>query len=202
MKKITSSIALIAVASNFLIAGGNILEPEVSMPEKEVVIIDDNVKYNGFYLGGAVTHMRMNEVVTASGYAFTVLGGYYLNKYVGFEARYSFTFTDLDVDNGPRIVSTGDDLSNLGLYIKPMYNVTTGFSLYGLAGYGQATYEKDGDEYSEDGFQWGLGAKYELSNNVGLFIDYLDIYDDSNFDGIIVPDATLNAVNVGAAYTF
>ncbi len=207
MKKIVNSIALLAVTSNFLIAGGDIapMEPTVSVPEKEIVIIDDNVKYNGFYLGGALSHMRMNEAVTASGFALTIMGGYYFNKYIGIEGRYTQTVSDVDVDNGPSNISRDDEISNLGLYLKPMYSVTTGFAVYGLAGYGKTTYEKEGTDYSESGVQWGLGAKYELSNNVGLFVDYLDAYDDDNYDDL--PSASgvevkLNSLNVGAAYTF
>lgn len=207
MRKIVNSIALLAVTSNFLVAGGDIvpMEPAVSVPEKEIVVIDDNIKYDGFYVGGALSHMRMNEAVTASGFALTIMGGYYFNKYIGIEGRYTSTVGDVDVDDGPTNISQGDTISNLGIYLKPMYSVTTGFAVYGLAGYGESTYEKDGTDYSESGVQWGLGAKYELSNKVGLFADYLDAYDDDDYDNL--PSASgvevkLNSLNVGAAYTF
>ena len=83
-----------------------------------------------------------------------------------------------------------------------MYSITTGLALYGLAGYGQSTYCNASGDYSETGFQWGLGAKYELANGVGLFVDYLDMYNDDNFDGLIVPDVQFSATTVGATYTF
>ena len=207
MKKIVNSIALLTAASNLLIAGGDIvpMEPAVSVPEKEIVVINDNVKYNGFYAGGALSHMRMNEAVTASGFALTLMGGYYFNKYIGVEGRYTTTVGDVDVDDGPTNISQNDTISNVGIYLKPMYSVTTGFALYGLAGYGKTTYEKEGTDYSESGVQWGLGAKYELSNKVGLFVDYLDAYDDDNYDDLPSAEGVevkLNSLNVGAAYTF
>ncbi len=204
MKKIVSSVALLAIAGNLLMAGGDIdaVEPEVTIPEKEMVVIDDNVKYDGFYAGGALSHLRMNEVDVASGYALTIMAGYYFNKYFGIEGRYTRTLGDIDLDIGATTSSVDDVMSNLGIYFKPMYSLTTGFSLYGLAGYGKSTYEKSGTEYSESGAQWGLGAKYELANGVGLFVDYLNIYSDDDYDGLAAEDILFNSMNVGATYTF
>jgi opacity protein-like surface antigen len=205
MKKIVGSIAVLAITSNMLMAGGDFttpVEPEINMPTQDVVILEDDVKYDGFYAGMGANHMRMSEAVTSSGYGITLMAGYYFNKYVGVEARYMTTVSDLDLECSRPIVTTSDTLSNVGLYIKPMYAVTTGFSLYGLAGYGQSTYEKNGVDFEEEGFQWGLGAKYELANGVGLFVDYLDMYDDDNFDGMNVEDVQFGATTVGATYTF
>ena len=205
MKKIVSTIAFLAMTSNIAMAGGDFtepVEPEVNIPTQEVVIIEDDVKYDGFYAGGAVNHMRMSEACTSSGYGITLMAGYYFNEYIGVEARYMTTLSDLDIDSVRPIITTSDELENVGLYVKPMYSITTGLAFYGLAGYGQSNYSNANGDYSEDGFQWGLGAKYELSNGVGLFVDYLDIYNDDNYDGLIVPDVRFNATSVGATYTF
>jgi len=205
MKKIVSSVALLAITSGMLIAGGDFadpVEPEMSIPAKEIVVIEDDIKYSGFYAGAGVNHMRMSEAVTSSGYGVTLVAGYYFNQYVGMEGRYMTTVSDLDLDSSRPIMTTSDTLSNVGLYVKPMYAITTGFSIYGLAGYGQSTYEVKGSDYTENGFQWGLGAKYELANGLGLFVDYLDVYDDDDFDGLNVPDVQFSATTVGATYTF
>jgi len=205
MKKVVSTIAFLAVASNVLMAGGDFtdpVEPEINIPQQEIVVIEDDVKYSGFYAGAGVNHMRMSEAVTSSGYGITLVGGYYFNQYIGLEARYMRTLSDLDIDSARPIVTTNDTLENVGLYVKPMYSVTTGLAFYGLAGYGQSTYCNASGDYSETGFQWGLGAKYELANGIGLFVDYLDIYDDDNFDGLNVPDVQFSATTVGATYTF
>lgn len=53
MKKIISSIALLAMASNVAMAGGDFtdpVEPEINIPAQEIVVIEDNVQYDGFYL--------------------------------------------------------------------------------------------------------------------------------------------------------
>ena len=181
-------------------AGGNIasVEPEVNIPQKEVVVVDDNVKYSGFYAGGALSYLRQNDIDELRGHALTLIGGYYFNKYIGVEARYTRSITDMDQDNGLNVISSDDTLSNLGIYVKPMYNITTGFSLYGLAGYGKA---KAGD-LEESGMQWGLGSKYELANGIGFFVDYMNFYDGDDFDTQVAQDAFFSSTNVGATYTF
>jgi len=67
-----------------------------------------------------------------------------------------------------------------------------------LAGYGKAK----ADNLEEDGFQWGLGAKYELSNGVGLFFDYMNLYDGDDFDGTEIDNTFYNTTSFGALYTF
>jgi len=201
IKILTSTIAFVGITTNIAMAGGSYLapvEPTMAVPQKEVIIVNDNIKYDGFYLGGALSNLRMNEVVELRGQALTVLGGYYFNKYVGVEARYTRTLTDIDEDQGATTVSVDKDLSNLGIYIKPMFNITTGFSAYGLAGYGKAEVEN----LEESGIQWGIGAKYELANGIGLFFDYMSFYDDDNFDTIQAQDIFFNSTSVGATYTF
>ena len=198
-------MALLAITGNVLIAGGDFMdpiEPVIDIPAQEIVLLEDEVKYSGFYAGTALNHMRMSESITSSGYGITLMSGYYFNQYVGVEARYMRTLFDLDIDSSRPIVTTDDVLENVGLYVKPLYSVTTGLALYGLAGYGMSTYSNASGDYSENGFQWGLGAKYELANGVGLFVDYLDIYNDDNYDGLNVQDVRFNATTVGATYTF
>ncbi len=81
-----------------------------------------------------------------------------------------------------------------------MYNVTTGFSAYGLVGYGKA----HAGSLDDSGVQWGLGSKYELANGVGIFFDYTNFYDGDDFGGTGTPvkDSFFSATNVGATYTF
>jgi len=207
MKILTSSIAFVAITTNMAMAGGSNLapiEPTTNVPQKEVIVVNDNVKYDGFYLGGALSYLRMNEVVETRGQALTLAGGYYFNKYLGIEARYTRTLTDIDEDQGAETVSKGNVLSNMGVYVKPMYNITTGFSAYGLAGYGLAKYDKESEDESlqESGLQWGIGTKYELANGVGFFFDYMSFYDGDDFDTLEAQGVFFNSTSVGATYTF
>jgi hypothetical protein len=201
MKRVLSTVAFLAITSNLAIAGGDFstpVEPEITIPEKEIIVVDDNVKYDGFYAGGALSYLRMNAIDELRGHALTLIGGYYFNKYLGVEARYTRTLTDPDLDSGAGVVSSDDTLSNLGLYLKPMYNITTGFSVYGLAGYGKA----EAGDLEESGVQWGLGTKYELANGLGIFFDYMNFYDGDDFDTVSAKDAFFSSTSVGATYTF
>lgn len=201
MKIVLSTIALLALTSNIATAGGNIfepIEPSTSIPEKQIVIVNDNVAYNGLYAGGAMSYLRLNEAVESRGNSLMLLAGYYFNKYLGIEARYTRTLTDIDEDQGEIIVSKDKELSNIGIYLKPIYNLTTGFSVYGLAGYGKA---KAGD-LEETGVQWGIGSKYELANGVGIYFDYANLYDGDDFGGTNVKSTFFSSTTVGATYTF
>ena len=201
MKTLINTVAFLAMTSNIAIAGGDFLsplEPTMTIPEKEIIVVNDNVKYDGFYTGGALSYLRMNEAVESRGHALTLLGGYYFSKYIGVEARYTQTLTDIDEDQGRVIVSVDKDLRNVGIYLKPMYNITTGFSAYGLAGYGKA----EVGDLEETGIQWGIGTKYELANGVGIFFDYMNFYDGDDFDTINAEDVFFNSTSVGATYTF
>ncbi|MEA1880404.1 MAG: outer membrane beta-barrel protein [Campylobacterota bacterium] len=198
MNKTLSMVAILAISGSIAFAGGNIYQPIDVMPEKEVVVVDDNVKYDGFYLGAALSYARMNQAVELRNHALTIVGGYYFNQYIGIEARYTRTLTDVYEDRGRIVVKTEDDLSNVGLYVKPMYNITTGFSAYGLAGYGKA----EAGDLEESGFQWGLGTKYELANGMGLFVDFMSLYNGENFDGTNVKDTFFSYSSAGVTYTF
>ena len=201
MKIVSSTITLLALTSNLVIAGGNILvpmEPSVSIPEKQIVVVNDNVTYNGFYLGGGSSYLRLNEAVELRGNALTIVAGYYFNKYLGLEARYTGTLTNIDEDQGRVIVSTNKELSNAGIYLKPMFNLTTGFSIYGLAGYGKST----AGDLTESNVQWGLGSKYELANGVGIYFDYTSLYEGDDFGGTNIKDTFFSSTSVGATYTF
>lgn len=199
MKKAVNLIASFAVASSFAVAGGDFtqpVEPEVTIPEKEIVVVDDNVRYDGWYAGAALSYLRFNELTESRGHALTLIGGYYFNKYLGVEARYTGTPTDITEDTGAGSIDRDRYLSNIGLYLKPVYNITTGFSAYGLVGYGKA----HAGSLEDTGPQWGLGSKYELANGVGLFFDYMRFYDGDDFDGRDI--SFFSGTNVGATYTF
>ena len=209
MKKILSAVACLAIGSSVLIAGGDISEPvEEVLEEPQINLSDDTitndneVKYDGFYAGLAWSHTKMSEVFTSKGYGATLSGGYYFNQYVGVEARYTRTFSTYR-DGARPIIRTGDSYENIGLFVKPMLPLTTGFSLYGLAGYGKSSsHYNSSKDYTEQDFQWGLGAKYELSNGAGLFVDYLNMHDSDNYGGLVIPDVRFSSVSVGLLYTF
>ncbi|HID99482.1 MAG TPA: hypothetical protein EYP59_04240, partial [Thiotrichaceae bacterium] len=76
-----------------------------------------------------------------------------------------------------------DATGKFKFHVKPMYPVSDAFTVYALLGYAGAdiTIDRADFEYttdSVDGFSWGIGAEYKFSDAVGLFVDYVSVYDD------------------------
>jgi len=196
MKKVRLSMIAAFAMSTFAVAGGDIapLEPAITVPE-----VAEST--GSFYVGLGYSYMNMNidsyndSELTGSeilpeedhnGDAVLLLAGYNFNQYFGVEARYA---------------GLTDCLENYGIYAKPMYPVGD-LAIYGLLGYGETTYD-NGTSRSESGFQWGLGANYAVTENIGVFVDYTSLYNDSGFDGHLTGvDFMVDSVNVGMTYKF
>ncbi len=200
MKKFNLSLVAVVAMSTFAIAGGDIapiIDPVIDEPTVEAPVVPS---IGSFYLGLAYSYMNVNKQeiggpveIDTSGNAYTLLAGYNINPYFAIEGRYSATVGDLNVDNGTTDTDVDADLSNMGLYIKPMYPITN-FNLYALLGYGEVELEDE----TESGFQWGLGASYSVNENIAVFTDYTRLYDDSD-DGA---DVVVDAFTVGLNYKF
>lgn len=210
MKKITVSIVAALAMNAFAFAGGDIapVEPEVTVPE----VVEPAPFPGAFYVGLGYSYMNANidpnieSDADLSANSVLFLAGYKYNQYLGLEARYTMNVGDLDADDfgtdAPDM--EGGDMTNIGIYLKGMYPVTEAFDVYALLGYGQVTIDTTttGD-LSESGFQWGLGASYAVTENIGVFADYTRLYDDNGFDGEL-PDSdfVVDAISVGVTYTF
>ncbi|HEO99525.1 MAG: porin family protein [Campylobacterales bacterium] len=214
MKKFILSLASVMAMGTFATAGGSIMNVE---PAIEPVIAIEEPDENTFYAGLGYAYQNINiegsEAINAvaypplygetdiSAHALTLLAGYGFNHYLAVEGRYTFSLGDLDIENNGGEGEIDADLSNLALYLKPMYPIG-GLTLYGLLGYGKVTLD-DGEKYSESGFQWGIGAGYNINDTIGVFVDYTRLYDDKGFDTIWGDqDVVVDAVNVGVTYEF
>jgi opacity protein-like surface antigen len=199
MKTIQISAAALLLTTTLTLAGGDIapLEPEVNTPD----VIESSLGMEGLYAGLGYTYMAMDNAGIqgdVSGNGITLLAGYNFNEYIGVEGRFSQTLDDLSVDYGP----DDGDLSNIALYIKPQYVIADTFTLYGLLGYGQVTFDNGLSDQSEEGFQYGAGISIMATENIGLYVDYTRLYDDDNFDAVIHKDITVDALNIGLTYNF
>jgi len=213
MKKLTLSIAAIAAMSSFAIAGGDI-EPVVEAVT-EVVTPDTTA---GFYVGIAYTYgmeaeralYTPNGIVSAADdatweVAGMVMAGYQINKYFAVEGRYTASLDDAKYND----IDVADyDLTNAAIYAKVMYPVAEIVTVYGLVGYGQTKIEGLVNEYETDGLQWGVGASYNVNENLSVFVDYtkLAMIDEIDVNGVtvtgLVDDFDVSTVNVGISYKF
>ena len=195
MKNIVLSAVAVLAMSSFAVAGG-----DIAPVEEPVVVVEPVVTDAGFYIGGAYGYgtMELSEIEYSHDEnfnSFMLQAGYKFNSYVAVEGRYWFTSEDSWDD-------WNEDFSadSWGIYVKPMYPVTNELDIYALLGYGDTDPEigGQGPDYDTDGFQWGLGASYDVTNNVAVFVDYVNLYDDTN-DG---EDLTIDTINFGVTYQF
>jgi len=179
MKNIKLSLVSIVALSGLAFAGGDIA-PVVDEP----IIVEDN---SAFYLGLGLNSMQLNDNTTGEEIqrgGVSLIAGYQYNEYIAVEGRYHFGIsTDYDEGSWQATQDYDDDMSAWGIYVKPMYPVTEDLDIYALLGYGGVllTNIAGGDPY-ESGFQWGLGAQYEVVESWVVSLDYVSLYDDTGFD--------------------
>ncbi|MBD3791716.1 MAG: porin family protein [Campylobacterales bacterium] len=216
MKKLSLSIAACLAVGTFAMAGGDIAP--VYTPVEEVVA--PAPEKSGFYVGAGVSFLGWEESsntgepgdqmivihdLEATWTGGTILAGYQFNPYIAVEGRYVLGLTDASWEaNGGYEWDDGSDLSNLAIYLKPMYPIGD-FALYGLLGYGQTSIDfEDGGDHDDSSFQWGIGAGYNFNESLAAFVDYTVWYDDDSFDDspAYMSDFKADAITVGITYKF
>lgn len=238
MKHFTLSVAALAAMGTFALAGGDIEAPVEPAVEVEAPAA---VSDSGFYIGGAYSFVNSEMDYHADEYhydelyyqwggtydrdydAFMLQAGYQFNQYVAIEGRYWNSITERSQDSWYRYVGqetqdngewSDGDFEAWGIYVKPMYPVTEALDIYALLGYGNV--ESD-DQYwgdtalDENGFQWGLGASYGITENVSLFLDYVQLcngvddshtQDSGDWDYVYNWEHSIYTVNLGLTYKF
>jgi len=207
---ITLSAAALLMQS-VAMAGGDI-EP-IEKPIVPLPLVHDN---NGLYLGLGLSSMNLDNDLSKESFSATGImfqAGYQVNNYLAVEGRYTIHLGNLKYDHGdttnPNYSDYPSDFSNVGIYLKPMYRIEN-FSLYGLLGYGEVSLtdlpypDNEGSvNRAEDGFQWGLGLNYIINQNISMFIDYVNAYDDKGFD-YRAQDADISSKlwTLGVSYRF
>lgn len=96
-----------------------------------------------------------------------------------------------------------------------MYPVTEALDVYALLGYGNVksddNYWYEADGLDENGFQWGLGASYGITENVSLFLDYVQLcsgedgshtQENGDYDYVYNWEHSIYTVNLGLSYKF
>jgi OOP family OmpA-OmpF porin len=137
--------------------------------------------------------------------------GYDYNQYIGAEARVLKTFGS----------DTFSEITHYGLYLKPQFHITNESNIYLLLGYGRTEVKYDTGKLSSDesdnGFSYGIGLEYDLSDDSisdnrydrefdgqgdqekgwGLWVDYQHLLSDS---GSFHTDSDI--ITAGVTYDF
>ena len=198
MKKITLSLMTIVSLSSISFAGGDIAPAPVMV---------DEVDNSSFYLGLALSAVSTRDADVSMDIFngkdgqdrlgnLTFQAGYNFNKYIAVEGRYTTTIADDD----------SVEMDGWSLFVKPQYPVTEDFNIYALIGFGGVSMDPAGNKYvdvDDSGFQWGIGASYDFTDNIAVFFDYTNLANDMDgiyWDGALQVDA--DAFNLGVTYKF
>jgi len=208
------------------------------------VIADSNIPSvlsdAGLYGGIAYSYLSNNVTTTYNGYPEYIEDdsthhhagmfqlGYKFNPYIALEGRYWVAKSKSDKwkSNDGSSGFTKADSKIWGIYLKPIYPITSKFNIYALLGLANnnynlqtsypTSYTSNHTLYSysglnnHTGFSWGLGASYSINRNILLFIDYTKLHNNktnftwnniqNNIPGTI--NITTKAWNFGITYKF
>ena len=182
----------------------------------------------GIYIGAAYGYTKVDDdyfeyypnsglsVHTEIDYdAIMLQAGFQYNPYIAFEFRYWTALSDGDYSISsnypplyPPAPGSYDDFDAWGFYIKPMYPVTTEFSVYGLLGFSgvYVAGEPGWDLLDDSDFSWGLGASYNVTPNISIFADYVWLFEGTvdryGYDFDSSQDTKVDTFNFGVSYRF
>ena len=187
-------------------AGGNISPvKEISIPVNlEESPIEESSGGKNFYIGQAANLVSMRTSDASVNYFdaadgqkrvgnATLLAGYNIYKKLAVEVR-AMGSVAYDSHTQFRAVS---------LFVKPQYEIMeSGFSIHALVGYGTGVATGNTAKVDEAGFQWGLGASYEMTSTASLFAEYTSFANE--MEGTFMDDTklTVDALTVGVIYKF
>jgi len=125
-----------------------------------------------------------------------LLAGYNINTYVAIEGRYTTTVTQKNIS----------EMSGISIFVKPQYNISEELSVYGLLGYGKVNIDNADRQANvnvdKSGFQWGLGANYDVTDDISVFIDYTSLANDMDGNFLNANSVDADALTVGLVYNF
>jgi opacity protein-like surface antigen len=210
--KIQLSLTALMLSSSLAMAGGDLVapvEPEIEIPPVVVTqpMIQEDLapEKSGVYIGLGYSCMQVamdNPDEEFMGDEVSANVGYKFNENLAIEARYTTSIGDIQYSRWDADYGIKDSkLSNMGIYLKPQINLA-GLGIYALLGYGQVDMEDGADSFSEDGFQYGVGTTFNISE-VAMFVDYRRLYDADGFGELTKTQETaVNSFTLGLNYEF
>jgi len=211
MKKIKLSLAVMVMGASLLLAG---VQDKIKAKEIRVThpieSSEENKSISSVYVGGGLTFTQYDSNCKLSSspscnnqstkIGLLLRAGYDFNEYVGLEARGMLT----------------GNLTHVGLFAKPMYNMREDLNLYLLGGLAQTNTNTNFRNTHVFGLALGIGLEYDFSEDeqdkeikydrefdgladqeegFGIFIDYEKLYFKKNAP-------SLDALSAGLTYDF
>ena len=194
--KIVQQLSMVMVLSMGSYAGGKLVTLALS-PIVPIVVPSTPLYVGlGFVTAGLSRDCpcdprgpRINDMT----YGGLVRAGWDYNRYIGLEVRGIWAKLEKDFS----------ETTHFGLFVKPQYPLTKSINLYALAGVGKTTVDYSnercfkGSQLTKEGFSYGGGAEYAITDAWGLWIDYQHLlYNEGVFD------SKSNIGTLGVRYTF
>ena len=211
MKKVLYSACLLPI---LMYAGGEILPldaqydevvnvpVEIVPPKKEV--IKEEVKLpevkpaSKFYVGASAAYMNNSGTTStivmndSNPYALIFKAGYNIIDNLAIEGRVG---TGVKNENNIPSASVDNEFQNLwGVYLKPNIEVMDKVNLYALAGYAKTKQSINTTDVFANGFSYGAGIGYGISDNVDLVVDATRYADKTT--------STIDAYTIGLDFKF
>ena len=178
------------------------------IPKSRVIEVQpDN---NRWYVGIGIGTMKLKDDFTSEYFEtkpVLLQLGYQFNPYLAIEGRFIRSVGKVKYENGITLSPDDNDFpttfSNIATYLKLEYPKDN-FSVYTLLGYGEVSLtDIRGADRIEDGFQWGIGFSYKLSENSKVFFDYNNLYNGNGFSGRAkIVKTHVNFAVIGVSYVF
>jgi hypothetical protein len=145
---------------------------------------------------------KEQKLLDSSTDSIILQAGYDFNEYFGIEGRYYINNSSLAYEYylGNTPLSGTYEAESLTIYAKPQYNFGA-ITIYGLLGMSANNYTVNnllGGLDNEVLFSWGGGAKFNVTQSLGLFADYTDLGENDE----TLTNTGLAAWNFGFSYKF
>ena len=161
-----------------------------------VNINDNTYVYDGYLPYIESTDIDYNAMMFQVGYQF--------NPYIAAEFRYWFSLGSGDYITNS-IDGTFNSFDAWAMYIKPMYPITPEFSIYGLLGFSGVTVTGGPGWdllYNDGDFSWGGGLSYDVTSNIAVFVDYVELFNDTLEFYDYSQETRVKIINFGITYKF
>ncbi len=228
MKKLTKLLSLAVVASSCVFAGGPFIaapEPDVEAVEPAVAALPeveptkDIQPYIGGSLGtssgsakssakvcGGCTYDKLTQTTgkesdkilnwggSDSSTNAMALAGVEVNDYLAVEARLTSAVSDYEIEDHQAI-----SFANAAVYLKPQAKFED-FSVYALLGYGISSVDFMGVNTKSNGFQYGAGGSYDISDQISVFADYTQLMGSTEKISQATSFGNIDSINAGVIF--
>jgi hypothetical protein len=122
------------------------------------------------------------------------LAGVEINDFLSIEGRLTKAISDYEVPDHQPI-----SFFNAAIYLKPQYKLEMA-TVYGMIGYGYSSIDFMGKNTSSMGFQYGIGASYDVNDELSVFADYTKLYDGGDKISEATTMGSVSSLNAGVIY--